>query len=209
MCVSAGDSLRQRCSHRWHCADPQTDYMLNCRGCHGPDGRGIAGGGAGVPRYRRQVPVGAGWARISRACTGHRAVGAQRRAHGGAAQLDRARVQPADLPADFAPYTAEEVAPLRRQPFADVVGVRRALTQEIAIREMGSSPSSSPAAAARDATCQGGGSKPYAQVTAGATFLPWTNARRAGIPVHQSAMRAANDLHCLMSRSDAQWNQPP
>src|SRR5579862_5025319 len=33
-------------------ADPQADYMLNCRGCHGPDGRGIADG---APAFRDTV----------------------------------------------------------------------------------------------------------------------------------------------------------
>ena len=33
-------------------ADSQTDYMLNCRGCHAPDGSGLAGA---APSFRGQV----------------------------------------------------------------------------------------------------------------------------------------------------------
>jgi hypothetical protein len=34
------------------------------------------------------------------------------------------------LPADFAPYTAEEIARLRREPLLDVDGARRALLEQ-------------------------------------------------------------------------------
>ena len=40
-------------------------------------------------------------------------------------------ISPADIPADFAPYTAAEVASLRRQPLADVEAVRAALVEKM------------------------------------------------------------------------------
>jgi hypothetical protein len=116
-------------------ADPQTDYMLNCRGCHGPDGSGILDG---APSFRGQVAkflwVPGGREYLIRVP--------------GTAQteLSDARVaallnwivhefSPNEVPAEFAPYTVEEVARLRRLPLADVVAVRRTLTQAIAVRE--------------------------------------------------------------------------
>jgi cytochrome c553 len=115
-------------------ADPSTDYMLNCRGCHGPDGRGIA---AGAPSFRGSVAkflwVAGGREYLVRVP--------------GTAQSELSDARTAallnwilhafsanEVPADFAPYTAEEVARLRRTPLTDVAAVRRALSQAIAAR---------------------------------------------------------------------------
>ena len=115
-------------------ADPQTDYMLTCRGCHGPDGRGIADGAPsfrdsvgkflwvpGGREYLVRVP-GTAQSELSDART--------------AALLNwiLREFSPNELPASFAPYTADEVARLRRVPLADVTVVRRALTAAIAAR---------------------------------------------------------------------------
>jgi mono/diheme cytochrome c family protein len=108
-------------------ADPQTDYLLNCRGCHGPDGSGVPGG---APSFRGQVgkflSVPGGREYLIRVP--------------GTAQsgLSDARIaallnwivrefSPREVPAAFAPYTADEVGRSRGRPLTDVEGVRREL----------------------------------------------------------------------------------
>jgi hypothetical protein len=105
-------------------ADPATDWMLHCRGCHGADGGGVEGA---VPRLAGEVarflPLPGGREFLVRVP--------------GVAQseLDDARLAalltwmvtrfgPADLAGDAAPFTAAEVGALRRQPLVDVAGVR-------------------------------------------------------------------------------------
>jgi mono/diheme cytochrome c family protein len=115
-------------------ADPQTDYMLNCRGCHGPDGSGIAEGAPsfrgyvakflwvpGGREYLIRVP-GTAQSELSDART--------------AALLNwiLQEFSPNQIPANFAPYTADEVARLRHSPLTDVGAVRRALAEAIAAR---------------------------------------------------------------------------
>jgi mono/diheme cytochrome c family protein len=100
------------------------DYAVHCQGCHLADGSATPGS---VPSLT--------------------AVGRIARAPGGRAYLVRvpgvaqapladadlaavlnfvlARFGGADLPDGFAPYTAEEVGPLRREPLVDVEGARR------------------------------------------------------------------------------------
>ena len=113
-------------------ADEAADYMLHCRGCHGPDGAGIA---EAAPAFRGtvgrflQVPGGREYlVRVP-----------------GAAQseLSDARLaalltwlvrefSPAELPADFVPYDAAEVAQARRLPLTDVIATRQALVAAFA-----------------------------------------------------------------------------
>jgi mono/diheme cytochrome c family protein len=116
-------------------ADPQTDYALNCRGCHAPDGGGVTGA---APSFRGQVGkflwVPGGREYLIRVP--------------GTAQspLNDARVaallnwivrefSPREVPADFAAFTAEEVARYRRPPLTEVESVRRGLQRAIAGRE--------------------------------------------------------------------------
>lgn len=121
-------------------ADPSSDYMLNCRGCHGPDGAGVAGA---APSLRGEVAkflsVPGGRAYLVRVP--------------GTAQSELSDARTAALlnwllrefgrdqvPADFVPYTAEEVAPLRRAPLTDVVTARRDLVRAIQDRADASGP---------------------------------------------------------------------
>jgi len=116
-------------------ADPNTDYLLNCRGCHAPDGSGVAGG---APTFRGQVgkflSVPGGREYLIRVP--------------GTAQseLSDARIaallnwivrefSPNEVPADFMPYTAEEVARPRRMPLNEVEPTRAALMRAIAAHE--------------------------------------------------------------------------
>jgi mono/diheme cytochrome c family protein len=114
--------------------DPRVDYMLNCRGCHGPDGAGAPGA---APSFRDQlgkflsVPGGREYL--------IRVPGTAQ------SELDDARTaalltwlvrefSPAEVPAGFTPYTAEEVGRERRAPLSDVWRTRTELLEAIAAR---------------------------------------------------------------------------
>ena len=113
-------------------ADPGTDYILNCRGCHGPDGSGLVGA---APSFRGQVGKFL-WVPGGREYLIRVPGTAQ-------SELSDARVaallnwivrefSPDEVPADFSPYTADEVARHRRPPLSEVDTVRRELLQAIA-----------------------------------------------------------------------------
>ena len=106
------------------------DYALNCQGCHRADGTGtpgtvpaLAGSVAkfltvpGGREYLSRVP-GAAQAPLDDAAL--------------AAVLNWMldRFDRADVPADFRPYTADEVGRLRTDPLTDVT-TRRALIEKI------------------------------------------------------------------------------
>ncbi len=116
-------------------ADPQTDYMLHCRGCHGPDGAGAPGA---APSFRGQVAkflwVPGGREYLIRVP--------------GTAQSELSDARTAmllnwilhefsadQLPHDFVPYSEAEISRHRRPPLTDVVAVRRDLMQAIRKRE--------------------------------------------------------------------------
>lgn len=108
-------------------ADPAADYMLHCRGCHGPAGEGAPGA---APSFRHFV------ARFLSVPGGREYL---IRVPGTAqSELDDARTatlltwllyefSAAEVPADFEPYSAAEVARNRRAPLMDVGAARRAL----------------------------------------------------------------------------------
>ena len=108
-------------------ADSSEDYVLHCRGCHGPDGAGAPGA---VPSFRGHV------AKFVALPGGReylvRVPGVSQ------SELSDARLaallnwlllefDAADVPSDFTPYTAAEIARLRRPPLIDVEGTRRAV----------------------------------------------------------------------------------
>ncbi len=112
-------------------ADAESDYILHCRGCHGPDG-GAAPGAA--PSFRGQlgrflwVPGGREYL--------IRVPGTAQ------SELNNARTaallnwmlhafSAAEMPAGFVPYSEEEVSLHRRQPLMNVVEVRRGLIHAI------------------------------------------------------------------------------
>ncbi|MDX2169613.1 MAG: cytochrome c [Deltaproteobacteria bacterium] len=104
-------------------ADPRLDYMLQCRGCHGPDGAGVTGAAPSLRRLGRFVATPAGRDYLIRV------PGVSR------SELDDAalaallnwllRDQP--LPPDFVGFQPDEVAAARRSPLTDVVTARRAV----------------------------------------------------------------------------------
>jgi hypothetical protein len=113
---------------------PALDYTLECEGCHRADGSGTPGS---VPALRDSV------ARFLALPGGREYVA---RVPGVAqAPLDDAalaavlnwmfdRFDRAHVPADFAPYTAEEVGRLRAQPLLDAEAARKRLLAPAATR---------------------------------------------------------------------------
>jgi hypothetical protein len=111
-------------------SDPRTDYMLHCRGCHGPDGGGNAGG---VPSFRGEVgkflSVPGGREYLIRVPGTAQSELSDART---AALLNWLveELSPDQVPPDFEPYTEVEVARYRK-PLVDVGRVRRRLLGEI------------------------------------------------------------------------------
>ncbi|MDF9618416.1 hypothetical protein P5705_12235 [Pseudomonas entomophila] len=114
----------------------QFDYMLNCQGCHLPDGSGNPGRGVpafpgqlgkflGVPggrEYLVQVP-------------GSALSGLSDDALAGVLNWMLARFDASHLPTDFKPYSGAEVRQWRGAVPADVEATRKRLLQRIAQRE--------------------------------------------------------------------------
>jgi hypothetical protein len=108
-------------------ADPSVDYMLHCRGCHGPDGEGIDGG---APAFRGQLgrflSVPDGRAYLVRVPGAAQSELSDARL---AALLDWLvrTFDPDGVPHDFAPYAADEVARYRALPLSEVAATRDGL----------------------------------------------------------------------------------
>jgi mono/diheme cytochrome c family protein len=105
---------------------PRVDYMLQCQGCHGADGRGAPG----------TVPSLEGVGRFLAAPGGReylvRVPGSSQSALDDAALAAVLNWMIREFdPRDFVPYTAEEVSRVRRPPLDDVDAVRRELLQKL------------------------------------------------------------------------------
>jgi len=108
-------------------AGPQLDYMLHCRGCHGPDGAGAPGA---APSFRGQVAKFL-WVPGGREYL-IRVPGTAQSELNDAHTADLLNwilheFSPNELPADFVPYSEAEVTRHRRPPLTDVYRVRRDL----------------------------------------------------------------------------------
>ena len=123
-------------SSGWATEPAEADYMLNCQGCHLPNGSGFPA--RQVPDLRNQmgrflsVPGGREFL-----------VQVPGSAQSALNDADLARLlnwmllrfSAAQLPANFQPYTAAEVGALRKQPLARVSEVRSELLERIARQE--------------------------------------------------------------------------
>jgi len=123
-------------------ADAVRDYRLHCQGCHLSEGQGMAGK---VPNMRGEMAkflsVPGGREFLIRVP----GVANSRLSNQETAELMNwmlSAFDSAHLPENFTPYTAEEVAPLRRDPLRDV----RARRQELiaAMKEGGSDKDETP-----------------------------------------------------------------
>lgn len=109
---------------------PRVNYMLNCQGCHLPDGRGIPG----------TVPVMKGFLANFLTVPGGREYLAQ------VPGVANSTLSDADLaalmnwlipemgptiPSDFKPYSAKEIGALRRNRLQDVNSARAALVTQM------------------------------------------------------------------------------
>jgi len=113
-------------------ADEAFDYVMHCRGCHGPEGQGAPGGAPdlrGTVGRFLQVPGGREYLM--------RVPGTSQ------SELDDGRTAallnwmvrefgPADVAAAFAPFTAAEVTAHRRPVLMDVGATRAALLAALA-----------------------------------------------------------------------------
>lgn len=114
----------------------QFDYMLNCQGCHLPDGSG---------NPARQVPAFPGQLGKFLTVPGGRAYlvqvpgsalsGLSDEALAGVLNWMLETFSAAELPADFEPYTGAELHAWRQSPPADIEAVREALLERIARQE--------------------------------------------------------------------------
>ena len=112
-------------------ASPAVDYVVHCQGCHLADGSATPG----------RVPALAGSVgRLAGVAEGRaylvRVPGAANAPLSDAALAELlnwvvARFDPEGLPPDFAPYTGEEVARLRRPPLTDVVSARQRVLEAL------------------------------------------------------------------------------
>lgn len=108
------------------------NYMLNCQGCHLPDGGGVGG----IPQMKNFV---GNFLKVP----GGRAFLVQVPGSANAALDDAAlaellnwmllEISAAQLPEDFEPYTAAEVGQYRAAPLSDVNAVRLPLIQKIVL----------------------------------------------------------------------------
>ena len=112
---------------------PAFNYVLHCQGCHLEDGSATSGSGipalaGSVGRFLR-VPEGREYLT--------RVPGVAQSSLDDAALAELLtwlvrHFSAAELPPNFVPYTAEEMARGRRMPLTDVEGTRRKLMKEIA-----------------------------------------------------------------------------
>jgi len=116
-----------------HAESPAFNYVLHCQGCHLEDGAGTPG--SGIPALRGSV------GRFLRVPAGReyltRVPGVAQAALDDAALAELLtwvvrHFSAAELPRDFVPFTADEMARGRRLPLTDVEGTRRKLMKEIA-----------------------------------------------------------------------------
>ena len=120
----------------WATEPAEADYMLNCQGCHLPDGSGFPA--RQVPDLRNQM------GRFLKVPGGREfLVQVPGSAQSGLNDADLARLlnwmvvrfSSAQAPADFQPFTAAEVGPLRKQPLVNPTLIRTDLLQRITLHE--------------------------------------------------------------------------
>jgi hypothetical protein len=123
----------------WVCADaadPRSNYMMECQGCHAADG---SGGTSAIPTLKNhvakfltvpggraflaQVP-GVAQAPLSDADTA------------GVLNYLLAEFGPADIAARYPAYGAEEISRLRKLPLTEVAGKRADLVKQIERQEL-------------------------------------------------------------------------
>lgn len=115
--------------------------MLNCRGCHGPEGQGAPGA---APSFRGQVgkflSVPGGRAYLIQVPGTAQSELSDARTAAVLNWIVR-EFSPSEVSPDFVPFTQAEVARYRRAPLTDVFAVRRKLIRAIREKERRASTS--------------------------------------------------------------------
>ena len=112
----------------------RVNYMLNCQGCHGPDGAGTEDGVVPVMKnfVGHFLQTQAGREFLVRVPGSANAA----LSHGELAEVLNwmlYEISAEQIPADFQPYQAAEVATLREKPLADVDTLREQLIEELGL----------------------------------------------------------------------------
>ena len=111
----------------------RVNYMLNCQGCHGPNGAGMTDGTVpALNNYMARFLHVQGGREFLVQVPGSANAGMSADALADVLNWMLMTLDPDHLPAEFSPYTAAEVEALRATPLQDVVPVRSALVQKLA-----------------------------------------------------------------------------
>jgi hypothetical protein len=122
---------------------PQISYMLQCQGCHLADGSGAPGAVPSLEGMGRFLAVPGGRAYLVRVPGSSQSPLSDREL----AELLNWMLRsftPDATPAHFVPFSAEEVAGVRRPPLIDVEAVRADLLRRIPRRDRETGPSQLP-----------------------------------------------------------------
>ncbi len=112
-------------------ADARFDYMMSCQGCHRDDGRGSPGN---VPDLRGELGLllsEPGGRRYLVQVPGSRNAAMDDAALAAVLNWMVPTFSAATLPADFEPYSADEVRRFRSEPVGDIAAERAQLIEEI------------------------------------------------------------------------------
>ncbi len=114
-------------------ARARVNYMLNCQGCHGPTGAGLADGTVpDMSGYLARYLHVEGGREFLVQVPGSANAGISAEALAEVLNWMLSTMDAEHLPSDFAPYRAEEVEALRLHPLQDVVTTRAALLTRLA-----------------------------------------------------------------------------
>lgn len=114
----------------------QVNYMLNCQGCHGAEGAGTADGVVPIMKdfVGRFLSVEDGREFLVRV-PGSANAPLTDAALAEVLNWMLPRLSPAEIPEGFEPYTAAEIADLRKHPLADVISERAKLVARMKAAE--------------------------------------------------------------------------
>ena len=118
------------------CVSPATptvvaDYMLNCQGCHLPDGSGFAAHGVPDLKFSATLVSLPGGREYLVRVPGVAQSGLDDARLAALLNWTLASFGGSALPADFRPYSASEISGWRRDPYADPAAVRRQLLERV------------------------------------------------------------------------------